>query len=115
MKRKHALTLIEIMIVIAIISLIGAVVGFNMNKVLYKGKIFRTNRAIEQVHDILMLESIERGMSLKTIVTKWETLVKDSGYGKKDDSLLKDGWGNKLIVELSEKEDDVVVYSTHKE
>lgn len=115
MKRKYALTLIEIMIVIAIISLIGAVVGFNMNKVLAKGKIFRTTRAIEQVHDILMLEAVEKGVPLKNVVGRWESIVKDSGYGQKEDSLLKDAWGQKLVVELSEKEDDITVRSTHKE
>ncbi len=111
MKRKHALTLIEIMIVIAIISLIGAVVGFNMNKVLHKGKLFRTHRAIEQVHDILMLESIENGIPLNEIVDDWIGIVQRSGYGQNENSLLTDGWGAPLIVRLKKDRKDIDVLS----
>lgn len=111
MKRKYALTLIEIMIVIAIISLIGAVVGFNMNKVLHRGKLFRTNRATEQVHDILMLESIQNGMPLTEVVNDWRGIVERSGYGKAKDSLLTDGWGDELIVRLKKDQKDIDVES----
>lgn len=111
MRRKHPLTLIEIMIAIAIITLIGGVVGFNMTKVLERGKKFRTERAIDQVKEIVMLESVNKGYSLQYAVDNWQQIVRDSGYGKQADSLLVDGWGDPLTVKR--KGEEIEVTSKH--
>ena len=57
--KKRYITLLEIMIVIFLIGIIGSVIGYNMKGSIDKGKVFRTQESIKQVHDILLLEIAE--------------------------------------------------------
>lgn len=92
-RKKHPLTLIEIMIVIVLIGLIGSVIGVNMNGSLEKGRAFKTELAMEQIQDILMLE-VARGTPIEEVVKDPETYLAASGLVKKKASdFLKDGWG----------------------
>lgn len=108
MKKKQALTLLEIMIVIVLIGLIGSVLGFSMKGTLDKGKIFKTERAIQLIEDTLMLE-IAKGASITDVVDHAETYLKDSGMVKNVENILKDGWGIPFIIE--KKDEQIVVTS----
>ena len=108
MKKKQALTLLEIMIVIVLIGLIGSVLGFSMKGSLDKGKVFKTERAIQLIEDTLMLE-VAKGASITDVVDHAETYLKDSGMVKNAANILEDGWGVPFIIE--KKDDQIVVTS----
>ena len=96
-KKKQALTLIEIMIVIVLIGLIGSVIGANMKGSLDEGRSFKTKYAMEQIKDILMLE-VAKGESVETVVAEKEKFLENSGMVKDVKKMLKDGWGEDFQV-----------------
>lgn len=108
MKKKQALTLLEIMIVIVLIGLISGVLGFSMKGSLDKGKIFKTERAIQLIEDTLMLE-VAKGASITEVIDKAETYLEKSGMVKNTESILKDGWGKSFNI--VQKGDQIVVTS----
>ncbi len=108
MKKKQALTLLEIMIVIVLIGLIGSVLGFSMKGSLDKGKVFKTERAMQLIEDTLMLE-IAKGASIRDIMDHPETYLQDSGMVKNAANVLKDGWG--VPFKIEEKDGQIIVIS----
>jgi prepilin-type N-terminal cleavage/methylation domain-containing protein len=108
LKKKQALTLLEIMIVIVLIGLIGSVLGFSMKGSLEKGKVFKTERAIQLIEDTLMLE-VAKGASISEVLANKEVYLERSGMVKKAESILKDGWGEPFDIE--EKDDQIIVTS----
>lgn len=107
-KKIYALTLIEIMIVIVLIGLIGSVIGVNMKGSLDEGRAFKTEYAMEQIKDILMLE-VAKGESIETVVSQKEAYLENSGMVKDVKKLLKDGWGQDFQV--SHKGQKITVHS----
>lgn len=107
MKKKQALTLIEMMIVIFLIGIIASVVGYNMIGSMEKGKAFKTEQGIRRLTEIVNLEISLGGVSPKSddaVEVKRERvsqllrasqLVRDTDL----DSLLKDGWGNYYSID----------------
>lgn len=96
MKKKYAMTLLEIMIVIFIIGIIGSVIGYNMRGSLDNGKAFKTKEGSRKLYEIVQLESVQKGM-LKdegNLPDKISAMLKDSGLVKNVKELMKDGWGN---------------------
>lgn len=96
MKKKYAMTLLEIMIVIFIIGIIGSVVGYNMRGSLDNGKAFKTKEGSRKLYEIVQLEvaqnkTLSDNGNLTEAVAK---LLKDSGLVKNTKELMKDGWGN---------------------
>jgi prepilin-type N-terminal cleavage/methylation domain-containing protein len=110
MKKKQALTLLEIMIVIVLIGLIGSVLGFSMKGSLDKGKIFKTERAIQLIEDTLMLE-VAKGASIDDVTKNAKTYLENSGMVKNAENILKDGWGVSFVID---KKDDQIVVTSEK-
>ncbi len=106
--KKNYITLLEIMIVIFLIGLISAVVGYNMKGSLDKGREFKTSQAMEQIKNILLLE-IEEGCSFTDLQKDAEKILKDSNLAKDPKALLKDGWNQNFIITY--KDGDVIVKS----
>lgn len=101
-KKKRPVTLIEMMVVITLIGVIAALVGYNMQGVLQKTKIKQTELAIEKIKDILELEiSLNPGINSEDLTKSPEKYLKKSELVKDANKLLKDGWGNPIKVELS--------------
>jgi prepilin-type N-terminal cleavage/methylation domain-containing protein len=96
-RKKRALTLLEIMIVIVLIGLIGSVIGVNMKGSLDEGRAFKTRQAQEQIQDILMLE-VARGTPIDEVIAKREEYLENSGLVKKAKAFLRDGWGQEFLV-----------------
>jgi general secretion pathway protein G len=92
-KKKYALTLLEIMIVIVLIGLIGSVIGYNMKGSLDEGRAFKTEYAINQITDILMLEVAKGEETIESVIEQKEIHLRNSGLVKDVRKLLKDGWG----------------------
>ncbi|MEM8727310.1 MAG: type II secretion system protein [Chlamydiota bacterium] len=95
MKKKYAMTLLEIMIVIFIIGMIGSIVGYNMRGSLDSGKAFKTKEGCRKLYEIVQIESAQHGM-LKddgNLSDRISTLLKNSGLVKNVKELMRDGWG----------------------
>lgn len=107
---KRTLTLLEIMIVIFLITIITGAIGYNMKGALEKGKVFRTERAIEQLREIILLRLAE-GEEMSRILNNLREVVELSGLAKDSEALLKDGWGTPLEIKASRKRDDVTITS----
>ena len=110
-KKKHNLTLLEIMIVIFLIGLIGSVIGYNVKGSLDEGKAFRTEHAAEQIKDILLLE-VAKGHDIHTVIEKKELYLAESGLVKDVKKMLKDGWGEAFVVTPNRSATDIVVKSS---
>ena len=108
-KKKRAVTLIEIMIVIMLISLIGGALAFNMRGSMDQGRAFKSEQNIARVGDILLMALADGDLSRDDVVKDWEKIVGKSPIvdGKK---VVFDGWKNKLTVSTLGK-DDIVVSS----
>ncbi len=109
-KKKQALTLLEIMIVICLIGLIGSVICYNMKGSLEEGKAFKTVRAKEQLHDILMLE-VSKGYSVDEVIANKITFLKNSGLAKDPAKLLVDGWNNEFEIRADQYGSDILISS----
>lgn len=107
-RKKRALTLLEILIVIFLITLITGAIGYNMKGTLDKGRIFRTEQAKMELHDLLML-CISEGKSPEEVCNKPEDHLKESGLAKDPKKLVKDGWGEKFKIEY--KKGDIEITS----
>ncbi len=77
-KKKKAVTLIEIMIVIVLISLIGGALAFNMRGSMDQGRAFKTEQNINRAYDILMLEYAKGELVLKEIVELQKDILNKS-------------------------------------
>lgn len=108
MKKRHAFTLLEIMIVICLIGLIGGVISYNMKGSLEEGKAFKTSQAEEQIRDILMLE-IAQGYTVEEVVADPENFLAHSGLVKNPKTLLKDGWGQPFVITANGS--DILIHS----
>ena len=109
-KKKYAITLLEIMIVILLIGLIGSVVGYNMKGSLDEGKAFRSEKGKEQIRDILLLE-VAKGNTIEEVVAHKEQFLKNSGLVKDVSKLLSDGWGQPYEVKAIRNNTDISVTS----
>jgi len=96
MKKKYAMTLLEIMIVIFIIGIIGSVIGYNMRGSLDKGKAFKTKEGVNKLYEIVQLEEAQGNPlnSEQDLETAVERLLTNSGLVRRPSDLMKDGWGN---------------------
>lgn len=108
-RKKYAMTLLEIMIVIFLIGLISSVVGYNMKGSLDKGRAFKSKEGAKQIRDLLRLE-IANGRPVAEVCSNAETLLNVSGMVKNASKMMKDGWG--LPYEITPLgEDDIKVAS----
>jgi general secretion pathway protein G len=96
-RRFRPFTLIEIMIVIALIGLIGSVVAYNLKGSLEEGKAFKTEQAMSQIVDVLWLE-VAKGESFDTVAKDWDKYIGRSPLVKNPDKLIQDGWNKKFDV-----------------
>lgn len=99
-KKRHPMTLLEIMIVIVLIGIIASVIGYNMKGSLDEGKAFKTRQAKEQIHDVLLLEYANNNFAipLEEMVKNPEKHLENSGMVKNPKELMLDGWGKRLEV-----------------
>jgi general secretion pathway protein G len=109
-KRKRALTLLEIMIVIALITLITGVIGYNMRGTLNRGRAFRTEQAKEQLRDMLLL-SLAEGHTPAQIQDQTAFCLRQLGLAKNVNQLLEDGWGQKFSITYLDAEGDFLIQS----
>lgn len=114
-RRRRYFTLIEIMIVIALIGLIGSVVAYNLKGSLDEGKAFKTEQARAQIRDILWLE-IAKGASFEDVTNQWEDCIRNSPLVKDADKLIVDGWNQPFDIRVDNGDFQLVSsrYETYK-
>jgi general secretion pathway protein G len=99
LRKKSSITLLEIMIVISLIAIIGGVLSYNMKGSLDKGRAFKTEKAQEQINDILQLELNKGDATPQEIEANPAGFLERSELVKKSKELIKDGWGVEMKVE----------------
>lgn len=110
-RKKRAMTLLEVMIVIFIIGIISSVIGYNMKGSLEKAKAFKTAEGIKKVKEIIDLE-IAQGMgSVPDTIEKAKDLLANSGLVSNPDDLLKDGWGVPYTIKISRVNGSLILKS----
>lgn len=114
-KKKHSITLVEIMIVILLIGLIGGALTYNMRGSMDKGRAFKTEQNISRVYDALMMEYAKNESSLQTILNNKEHVLECCPFVKGGKALLKDGWGELLTFKIDKHSDDLVISSAKLE
>lgn len=111
MKReKRALTLMEIMIVIFIITIITGAIGYNMKGSLDRGRAFKTEQAQAQLHDLLLICLEEGGKPLE-IAEDPKKYLKKYNLAKNPETIVQDGWGNEFQITYNKKENDFEIAS----
>jgi type II secretory pathway pseudopilin PulG len=120
MRKKRAITLLEIMIVILLIGLIGGVVSYNLKGTLDKGKAFASKEGAKKLEDILNLEIQQGPRTAKEIADDnskeraiVEAVVLNSGLISRQQvaKFLKDGWGEFYTIR---RDGQQVTVSSHK-
>ncbi len=107
MRKKRAITLLEIMIVILLIGLIGGVVSYNLRGTLDKGKAFASREGAKKLEDILNLE-IQQGTKTSLEISQDKSdgrdivkaVVLNSGLisPQQVKKFLKDGWNEFYMI-----------------
>jgi len=88
----------EIMIVIALIGIIGSIIGFSMRGSLDEGKAFKTEQAVRKLEDIIELE-LAKGKTWEQFQEDKKVFIEKTGLVKKTKDVLTDGWGNEFHID----------------
>ncbi len=100
-RKKQAMTLLEVMIVIFIIGIISSVIGYNMKGSLNKAKAFKTTEGMKKILEIFELEIAQGSASLQEVVSSPEDVLEGSGLVTSGKEMFKDGWGQPYEIRLS--------------
>jgi hypothetical protein len=109
-KRRHFVTLIEMMIVMFLIALITGVVAYNYRGTLEEGKAFKTKTGIEKLETILSL-TLAENPSADLSGEGWKQYVAHSPLVQNAQALLKDGWGEDYTVNFNPETNQIQVHS----
>lgn len=96
--KKKSLTLLEIMVVIALIGIIGSVVGVNMKKSMNKAKEFKAKAHAQKIEDALNIYYAENDVTVDYVRTNMAKILVDSGLFKNEDNILIDPYGKPYNV-----------------
>jgi len=110
MKTKQALTLLEIIIVIFLITLITGAIGYSMKGTLDKGKVFRTEQAQEQLRDLFLM-CLAEGEKGEDIIRDPAAVLTRYGLAKNPQKIIEDGWGKKFDISLTQAKNDFRISS----
>jgi general secretion pathway protein G len=102
--RKKSITLIEILVVIALIGIITGALAYNYQGSIQEGKAFKSRELKERIKTIVALDLAEHPEHRSTIDEHWETYVKKSPlWSDKNKGDVVDGWGRKYQVHVEDK------------
>jgi prepilin-type N-terminal cleavage/methylation domain-containing protein len=111
MKKKRALTLIEIMVVLFIITIVTSVIGVNMKGTMKEGKAFKSEKGSKQVFDVLSLEMAKNAEIIDSIIEHPEIILRNSGIVSDPKKILQDGWGEPFAIKFHEADGELKVTS----
>lgn len=110
LKRRYV-TLIEMMVVMFIIAMLIAVLGYNYRGTLEEGKAFKSKAGIERLETILSLAVAENSNLLDDLEGNWQDIVKRSPLVSHPEALIKDGWGQEYKISV---EDGIIVVRSER-
>ena len=116
-KRKYAVTLIEMIIVMILIATITGALAYNYRGALDEGRAFRTKHTIERLEDILNLHVYNHPEDVSNLSQDWKTIVSQSALGsrgKDSKDLLYDGWGQLYQVTTVQEDGETMVRVSSK-
>jgi type II secretory pathway pseudopilin PulG len=108
--KKRTFTLLEIIIVIFLITLITGAIGYNLKGTMEKGRVFRTEQAQEQLHDLLLM-CLAEGETPENIVKNPINMIRKYGLAKNPDRIVEDGWGERFKITTTPGKNDFRVSS----
>lgn len=108
--KKRALTLLEIMIVIMLITLISGTIGYSMKGSLEKGRAFRTQQGQEQLKDLLLI-CLSEGVNIEELAQNPVQHLKNLGLAKDPENLVKDGWKQPFEISAKPAKNDFTIRS----
>ena len=106
-KARRALTLVEIMVVIMLITMITGTVAYNYSKSINKGREFKTKQIKERVIAILNLAVAEGTLdpASNSFDSEWEKAVENSHLVKNGKDFTKDANNVRLVVHSNKQTD----------
>lgn len=96
---RHAITLIEMIVVMILIATITGALAYNYRESLNEGKAFKTKEGIARIESIITIYMAENPQD--TSISDWEQVIRSSALVKDPDSFLRDGWGYPYQIEVS--------------
>ncbi len=96
--KKKSLTLIEIMVVIALIGIIGSVVGVNIKKSMDKAKAFKFKMHVQKIKDTLNVHYATSGEVPAEIIARSQNILEESGLFKDTSKILVNASGGPLEI-----------------
>lgn len=109
-RKKRAVTLIEMIVVMLLIATITGALAYNYNASLKEGKAFKTREGISRIKTILELAILDDSSKVpENVESWWANTVKSSPLASGD--LTKDGWGKPYKVHYKPDTQEFVVES----
>lgn len=104
MKKRRAITLIEMIIVMLLIATITGAIAYNYKESLNQGKVFKTKESISRIETILNLALAEDPAMASDIQSNWQDFVSRSPLVKDPKSFFTDAWGGNYVVSYKHSE-----------
>src|SRR5262249_45328768 len=105
MKKRRAITLIEMIIVMLLIATITGAIAYNYRDSLNQGKVFKTREAINRIETILNLALAEEPNNASDIQQDWKKYVKGSPLVRNPNDFYSDAWAGEYKITLKQSED----------
>ena len=102
---KRYVTLIEMMVVIAIISLLLGALAWNYGGVFESTKAENTNISMNKLRQVLELHLAHHPEDIDRIESDWQTIVSRSPLVDDSKKITKDGWGKTFVVRVEETDE----------
>jgi|GEM_PF-1943810 len=108
-KKRRAITLIEMLIVISLISIITGALALNYQGSIDRGRALKTKELISRIEAILNLHLIDSpgAITSRTSDVDYAKIVQASALWKgklKQGEVLKDGWNKPFIIKYENDE-----------
>lgn len=99
-KKKRAITLIEIMVVMLLIGMIAGTMAYNYKKSLDEGRKFKTQEIMARVEHILNMAIASGDLDIATVGSNedWKDIIKKSPLVTNPETYLMDAWKAPLTV-----------------
>lgn len=111
-KKRYALTLVEMMLVIVLVGIVGGALAVNLKGALDRGKGFKTKETKKRIEAIVNIASVEKDED--TILNQWQEIVSQSPLIKlklNSSNQVLDAWGNAFNLEFDSSEDQFIATS----
>lgn len=97
---KRFVTLIEVLVVMALIAVLATVLGFNIQASMDKGKAFSTEQNMSTITKAISLYISEHPDEIDHIESDWQSIVSQSPLVGNSKAVIRDGWGNIFRVQV---------------